>query len=243
MGEAEAEAIEFATVRAQTMADDTLRLTVDVEPRHAQEAFRMFGQRGVHGAMARLNLDPAAVVREPRNGEAPQKGPHGQFWHELIRSGFFRVPTVLRAIGTERDFEAWIRQQPSALDGEMDWDPETGEGRCEPAHVRRVSEGAGTAEKPPYFATPLTHQQHRFQHDQGEEAALAWFGPPNVEMSGSEWFQAQADRHRTEWASRRLAERLDPDVGGQSRSLVAPDMVVHWIEKHGFERYAPKSTR
>lgn len=237
------DAVQFSTVRAQTMADDTLRLTVDIEPRAAQDAFRMFGQRGIHGAMVRLKLDAAASVQDDQEEDDPSKGPYGVFWSQLIRGGFFRVPKVLRAIGTEREFEQWIQKQRSVLSGKADWIESAGARRCECAHVRRVAEGSGTAEKPPFFAVPLTREEHRVQHDQGEEAALEQFGPPNVRYTAKDWFELQADRMRTEWASNRLAERLDPDVGHKSRSLVGNDLVIHWIEKHNFEKFLPKTIR
>lgn len=46
--------IEAASVRVSTLADGTLRLTVDIEPRHAQAAFSLFGAPGVAMALAAL---------------------------------------------------------------------------------------------------------------------------------------------------------------------------------------------
>jgi hypothetical protein len=51
-------AIEASSVRVSTLADGTLRLVVDIEPRHANAAFALFGSPGV--AMALAALKPAA---------------------------------------------------------------------------------------------------------------------------------------------------------------------------------------
>lgn len=46
-------------VRLQTMADGTLRLTLDVEPMHSQKAFSLCEKPGVTFALARLTDDAA----------------------------------------------------------------------------------------------------------------------------------------------------------------------------------------
>lgn len=58
---------------------------------------------------------------------------------------------------------AWLRKQRSALGGGPP---------CDPAHVRQVELGAGTAKKPPFAAIPLTREQHRYAHQHGDRALL-----------------------------------------------------------------------
>lgn len=63
--------IEASSVRIQTMADSTLRLTVDIEPRFANDAFSLFGKVGTPLALAALKIDkhaePAPVIKlEPK---------------------------------------------------------------------------------------------------------------------------------------------------------------------------------
>lgn len=50
-------AIEGKSVRVQTMSDGTLRVTVDIPPYKANEAFNMFGAPGIDVALVRLELD------------------------------------------------------------------------------------------------------------------------------------------------------------------------------------------
>ena len=62
--------IESSSSSARTMADGTLRLTVDIEPRHSQAAFALFGAPGTPMALAALKSatsEPAAP--KPAGGE------------------------------------------------------------------------------------------------------------------------------------------------------------------------------
>lgn len=65
-------AIEAASVGVRTMADGTLRLSLDIEPRHAQAAFALFGAPGTPMALAALK--PASS-----KPEAPKGGPLAQW--------------------------------------------------------------------------------------------------------------------------------------------------------------------
>lgn len=92
-----------------------------------------------------------------------------------------------KAKGSDADFLAWIRKWPSLLSRSYS-EFVHGEGRCEASHVRRVSHGSGVAEKPPYSAVPLTHNEHALCHQKGESV----FYPP-------EWWEAQAISYLTMW--------------------------------------------
>jgi hypothetical protein len=50
-------AIAAVSRQVKTMADGTLRLTVDIEPRYANDAFLLFGSPDVPMAVARLNQE------------------------------------------------------------------------------------------------------------------------------------------------------------------------------------------
>jgi len=67
-------AIEASSVRVSTLADGTLRLVVDVEPRFAVDAFRLFGSPGVPMALAALK--PATSEPKP---ETPKGGKIAQW--------------------------------------------------------------------------------------------------------------------------------------------------------------------
>ena len=78
--------IEASSVRVATLADGTLRLTVDIEPRHANAAFTLFGSPGVPMALAALQ----------KSQESPKKALGGPLSQWLaIRCG-------------EKAFQNWI---------------------------------------------------------------------------------------------------------------------------------------
>ena len=64
-------AIEAASVGVRTMADGTLRLSVDIEPRHAQAAFKLFGAPGTPVALAALKTK-AQQEDKPKGGALSQ---------------------------------------------------------------------------------------------------------------------------------------------------------------------------
>jgi hypothetical protein len=69
-------AIIASTVGVKTMADDTLRLTIDIDPRYAGEAFALFGKRGSACAIARLTNEAAVedMRADPKPVEEKLKG-------------------------------------------------------------------------------------------------------------------------------------------------------------------------
>lgn len=60
--------IEASSVKVGTMADGTLRLTVDIEPRHAQAAFALFGSPGTAMALAALKTQAQQPAERPKGG-------------------------------------------------------------------------------------------------------------------------------------------------------------------------------
>lgn len=82
--DAETSAVMGATGTIKTLADGTFRVQIDIDPRFAQEAFRLFGAPGTPVALARITSEaavahdrmqqshdaaPPAAAREP---EGPQ---------------------------------------------------------------------------------------------------------------------------------------------------------------------------
>lgn len=55
-------AVMASTTTVRTMADGSLRISLDIEPRHARDAFNLFGAPGTPVALARMT--PAAAQRE-----------------------------------------------------------------------------------------------------------------------------------------------------------------------------------
>jgi hypothetical protein len=100
-------AIEASSVRVSTMADGTLRVVLDVEPRHAQDAFRLFGSPGTPVALAAL-VDGA---QEPEP-EKPKGGPlaklAGQWCSERMFIDWANSHSAI-TIDSSQSAAAWLR--------------------------------------------------------------------------------------------------------------------------------------
>ena len=67
-------AIPCASVSLKTMADGTLRISFDIEPCNAQDAFRLFAAPGTPAAIAALQVGYASVGDKPSPVEEKPKG-------------------------------------------------------------------------------------------------------------------------------------------------------------------------
>ena len=101
-------AIESSTVGMKTMADGTLRLTLDIEPRFAKAAFGLFGAPGTPCAIAALRIGTPA----PAEPEKPKGGPLARLAGQWCNDPKFQAwiegqyNTWLGGIGPETEFEA-----------------------------------------------------------------------------------------------------------------------------------------
>ena len=69
-------AIPASSVAVRTMADGTLRLSLDIEPRHAGAAFALFGMPGTPAALAALKVG-AELPSDPEPAPGPQQAKGG----------------------------------------------------------------------------------------------------------------------------------------------------------------------
>ena len=72
--------VEGVTVGIKTMSDSTLRITIDIPPYKAKEAFNLFGEKGTTVAVAALNLSQYRNIVEednqlPEQKEVPERIP------------------------------------------------------------------------------------------------------------------------------------------------------------------------
>jgi hypothetical protein len=214
------EAFMGTTSGAKTMADGTLRLQIDIDPLHINEAFTAFGAPGSSVALAKMAA-PAAVeqMQKPKG-----KGEFGMQARALRLSGFFRNQKVWEAAGTDKQYLEWLKTRISALDGDQDFGYEDGEGRCVPAHYRRVEHGSGTGIKPEYCAIPLTNAQHQLQHAQGHDA-----------IGSDEWWAENRINYLTTWAW----ERVRDHFGVDSFTEIDPKALNYWASENMVAEYLP----
>lgn len=215
------------------LVDGTIRVQIDIDPPYREAFLKQFSEVGVAVGLVRLNEEKpgeptaAACAALPEPKQEPREKPYGQYARELHRLGWWWQPGVLEAIGTDQDFLVWVRQQPCAMTGEYDRNEDAHGNeikRCEAAHVRRIANGAGTAEKPPFAAIPLVHYWHAQQTIHGEGVFAA-----GDREAGRKWMDAQRQKYVIAWASETLARAL----GAESMGYVEPHILVAWAEAHG----------
>lgn len=208
------------------LADNTLRVTFDIDPRDAKGFLTLFQERGELAAIARLQNSTPQYSKEAQT---------------LYQSNFFRTPQVWEAIGTDEDYQAWTREQVCVISGGQDYVEDTGEMKCEYCHVRRAGE-AGTSYKPKYSGVPMTHHYHQYQHQHGEAALLIATGKiagnmqqADAEQVAKEWFNKKAIENVQKWAWETLKEQL----GYDSWKEIPPQVLLDWAAAKAMEEYLP----
>ena len=161
---------------------------------------------------------------------------------ELHRCGFFINPRIVAALGTDDEYQDWVRQKPCVVCGDYDW--VDGVGRCEYAHVRRA-DNAGTGIKPAYSGVPMCHQDHALQHQHGESAAhnrymeiMGKVGPRSP-ADGKFWFSRMANKYLSEWAHTKFVSAL----GHKSLTECSPMEIVSWALQKDLTHMVPKKVR
>lgn len=209
------------------LVDGTLRVQVDIDPQYRARFLSQFSEIGIAVGLIQLSLDATTGKAKP---QAPQK-PFGQQAKALRLSGFFRIPEVWKALGTDEEYREWVRRQPSAWSGEFS-EHVNGEGHSIAAHVRRAGE-SGIGHKAEYACIPLTDAEHQRQHQQGESAFDA------VGTTGKEWFDRMRIKYVEMWAWDRLRQALQVE----SMADADPKWVRQFAELHEIEQYLPREYR
>lgn len=86
-------AVMGATKTLRTYVDGSLVIQLEIEPRHAQAAFALFGSPGTPVALARITN--AAAVAQDRKAQA--EADYGQHYAVLYKAGWFHNPKVIAA--------------------------------------------------------------------------------------------------------------------------------------------------
>ena len=226
-------AIPFVYRTDKTLVDGTLRVTLDIEPRHKLEFHKLFSEPGEPGALARLTESAATEALRAAIQVKPAEG-YGKQAEALWRSSFFRRLEVWKAIGKDEDYQAWCRRQRCVICGKQDWVSDPGEFRCEYSHVRTAAQ-AGTGYKPEYMGVPMCHACHARQHQEG----YSWIPAETGAQDGLEYLRQKAVRSAQTWAWETLKEQL----GYGHWSQVPPEVMFRWAEEHHHAHLLPEEYR
>lgn len=208
-------AIAGNLVGYRTLADGSLRVTVDLPETETQHFHELFP--AVHREVAIAPLRPtqlAASTGQPDYGELAKA---------LRRSDFFTHQEVWRATGSDEIFLAWVRTQKCCARSGTAHD-----GPIQAAHVWRGKDGFGKGIKGPYAAVPLCAGHHRAQHQYGEDA-----------IGGRDYMESK--RHDTVVAW--IWWTIKDDLHVASMRDAPPLWVLAWAQKRGVERFLPAEYR
>lgn len=223
--------IEGVRTRAST-GEALVTFSVPLENAALVSGFMAKVGRQVGAAFADIDNDHgknSGLGRAAAKPAIKETKPYGREARALKLSGFFRVPEVWKAIGTDEQFREWVQRQPSAWSGASDWVESIGEGRCEAAHVSRIEFGRGIAHKPEYACIPLTHAEHMNHHAKGESV----FNTPKE--LGRDWMERMRIQYVSDWAW----ECVKTELGFDSMGNVPPTALLEWAKWHGVDQYLP----
>lgn len=162
------------------------------------------GESDRDGTRSQAPNGDAGLVTDSDSSAGPKGLTGGKFVRELLLSGVFNQLKVLECIGTDDEFRAWIRKQPSCISKQTP---------CEAAHVRRTGpenrpDTSGTSYKAKYSCVPLTKGEHNVQHNHGEAACLSTCLEKGTydwkPQEAKDWFDKKAAWYRWEWATKHI---------------------------------------
>lgn len=203
---------EFCDIKHLKMRN-VMQIIFEVDMAHWTAVNNYLGvpNSGVQVAIARIDSNAVSS-----NVDAKPSDTTESYAKKLYTSFFMRNERVCKALGDDDDFLDYIRDLPSAFNGDTE--------NVEPSHVRRVKFGAGTGRKPPYCAIPLTHAQHKLTHDKGESALVE-----------PEWFEKKAMEYRERWVKLRMKQLFN--VG--SLADIPKEYIQIWAKNEGIEDILP----
>ena len=202
-----------ATRRAyKELVDGTLRVQFDIDPMFKNDFLKLFPEIDMYAAIAPLNQPKPATGKN-----------YGQFAKALYMSQFCMTPEVWQLLGTDEEYRAWIQDQNCITCSTKDYNSDTGEEKCEAAHVRRAG-SSGTGFKAEYMCVPLCHEHHHLQHQHGESV-----------VGGANYMMSQRNLLVKQWAWEKLKEALNVTTMKDTD----PQVIVDWATENNVQAFLP----
>lgn len=194
------------------------RLVIEMPIEHHKKATQAFFDENVIVTLGQHEKSAYGVFAP--NSQPPEKPTQDKsFFRELFRFGWFNNPQVLKAFGTDKNYQDFVRSQASCVSGQSP---------VEFAHVRRIASGSGTGIKPEYSGVPLTHEEHMKQHNEGESV----FG-------GKDFFDKQLVKHRQLWIKSILYDYFNVE----SLSDISHDSFLSFLDERNILNTVPSRMR
>lgn len=204
---------------SKTQQGPVYRISLEVD----EKTWRCFMHADTKGMLLLMRgVRYEEYLQREDSGPSEAGAIYGQYASQLKQSGFFRRPCVWDCIGSDDRYLDWLRGQPCA--GNAMQCSHQCVGDIVPAHVRRVSNGAGMALKPRYSAIPLCSSLHQIQHQNGESA-----------IAPTEEWDRQRILHVERWAW----EKLKRQLGYEHWNEIPPREIIEWAKKRGLNSYLP----
>lgn len=201
----------------------------------------------------RVELAVRQVDESMQNGRAVVRAEQieNEYVIALIQHGVFtKNIEVLRAIGSDGEYQAYCRQLPCDISGGYE-ECLHGDGRSVYAHVSDASrptsgkKGQGS-NKPLYSGIPMAQRLHQHQHNEGW-IWLFRYQATNRGVTKSEqaeqlrkyrsvmnWAKSLRDKRLNQWCLDRLTEKLGADI-----NQMLPAQIMEWADSNGVLEYFP----
>ena len=210
------------SVRTRASTSEAL-ITFALPLEHAAHVSNFMSMIGQQVGAAFVPVDVHTQQKQGRPEDPPPSG--NRTWRQEFRvSTFLRMPEVWKATGSDEQFLDWLRGQKCAYCGNKDYIVETGEEKCEAAHVRRVEHGSGASIKPPYSAISLCRKHHRLAHAQGDS-----------ELGDEDWWHKQRVAHLRSW----VWDTIKSDIGVESMSELDKEAIHDWAAAREIKHLLP----
>lgn len=199
----------------RTLADGSLRITVDLPETETQHFHSLFPV--VHCEVAVARMRPVQMAA------ASQTTDYGKQAQELRLSSFLGQMAVWKGTGTDAEFLAWVRTQKCVARSGKPCD-----GPIQAAHVWRLKDGFGKGIKGDYAAVPLCAFHHQLHHQETEDA-----------IGGREYLEKKRYDIVTSW----VWSVIKDDLLVVSMRDAEPAKVLAWCQRRQIEQYLPESYR
>jgi hypothetical protein len=198
----------------RTLADGSLRITVDLPETETQHFHSLFP--AVHCEVAIAPMRPVQMANS-------QTTDYGMQARELKLSTFMGQMAVWKAAGSDAKFLEWVRLQKCVARSGQPCD-----GPIQAAHVWRLKDDFGKGVKGDYAAVPLCAFHHRLHHQESEDA-----------IGGREYMEKKRYDVVTQW----VWDTIKDDLLVASMADAEPAKVRAWAQKRGVDQYLPEPYR